>query len=457
MSIADFQARVPLRTYEDYWREYWSGPFPALTDITWPGTVPFFAETSGTTTGRSKYIPVSHEMLIANSWAAGDLLVHHIANRPRSRILGGLSFLLGGSTGLRELAPGILSGDLSGIEARVFPWWLRPWHFPPAELEETVDWEAKIEALANTVIGQDIRAISGLPSWLLVLFDRLDELRPDLGRRLVNFFPNLELLVHGGVDFGPYRHNLLSRLEESHAETREVYAASEGFVAVADRGDGEGLRLILDNGLFFEFIPVEELDHPNPTRHWVRNAQAGVNYAIVLTTCAGLWAYVLGDTAEFVTLSPPRIRITGRTGLMLSAFGEHLIGAEIEAAVSEAANSVDLDVVDYTVGAAVAERKGEQGQHLFVVEFAEGPPSTTVQGRFLSELDRRLAEANADYRAHRTETHGLRPPRLIAVAPGTFYTWMRHRKKLGGQHKVPRIINDEALFADLRRFVAAAS
>ncbi len=456
-SIADFQARVPLRTYEDYWRAYWSGPFPRLADITWPGTVPFFAETSGTSTGRSKYIPVTQEMLFSNSWAAGDLLVHHITNRPTSRILGGLSFLLGGSTGLRELAPGILSGDLSGIEARTFPWWLRPWHFPPAALEEMADWEAKIEALANAVIGQDIRAISGLPSWLLVLFDRLEELRPDLGRRLVNFFPNLELLVHGGVDFGPYRRNLLSRLEGSRTETREVYAASEGFVAVADRGDGEGLRLILDNGLFFEFVPVEELDQPNPTRHWVKNAEVGVNYAVVLTTCAGLWAYVLGDTAEFATLSPPRIRITGRTGLMLSAFGEHLIGAEIEAAVSSAAGSVGVDVVDYTVGATVAERKGEQGQHLFIVEFAEGPPDAAVQDRFLRELDRRLSEANADYRSHRIETHGLRPPRLIAVAPGTFYGWMRHRDQLGGQHKVPRVINDEALFADLRRFVEAAA
>jgi hypothetical protein len=456
-SIADFQARVPLRTYEDYWKEYWSGPFPTLTGVTWPGTVPYFAETSGTTTGRSKYIPVSDEMLIANSWAAADLLVHHIANRPDSRILGGLSFLLGGSTGLRELAPGISSGDLSGIEARVFPWWLRPWHFPPAELELMVDWEAKIDALANAVIGQDVRAISGVPSWLLVLFDRLEELRPDLGHRLVNFFPNLELLVHGGVDFGPYRRNLLNRLEGSHAETRETFAASEGFVAVADRGDGEGLRLILDNGLFFEFVPVEELDQPNPSRHWMRNAEVGVNYAVVLTTCAGLWAYILGDTAEFVTLSPPRIRITGRSGLMLSAFGEHLIGVEIESAVSSAASSVGLNVVDYTVGATVAERKGEQGQHLFIVEFAEGPPDAAVQDHFLRELDHRLAEVNADYRSHRIETHGLRPPRLIAVAPGTFYGWMRHREKLGGQHKVPRIINDEVLLADLRRFVAAAS
>lgn len=456
-SLADFQTHVPLRTYEDYWKEYWSGPFPRITNVTWPGTVSFFAETSGTTTGRSKYIPVTQEMLLANSWAAGDLLVHHIVNRPDSRIFGGLTFLLGGSSGLRELAPGIMSGDLSGIEARTIPWWLRPWRFPPAELEEMADWEAKIEAVANAVIGQDVRAISGVPSWLLVLFDRLEELRPDLGRRLVRFFPNLELLVHGGVDFGPYRHNLLSRLEGSHAETREAYAASEGFIAVADRGDGEGLRLIVDNGLFLEFVPVEELDRPNPTRHWVGNAEAGVNYAIVLTTCGGLWAYVLGDTAEFVSLSPPRIRITGRTGLMLSAFGEHLIGAEIEAAVSGAADSIGLDVVDYTVGAAVAERKGEQGQHLFVVEFADGPPDAAVQDRFLAELDRRLSQANADYRAHRIETHGLRPPRLIAVAPGAFYRWMRQRGKLGGQHKVPRVISDEGLFADLRRFVAGAS
>ena len=187
-SLSGYQTRVPLRTYEDYWREYWSGPFPRITNVTWPGTIPFFAETSGTTTGRSKYIPVTREMLFANSWVTGELLVHHIANRPDSSVFGGLSFMLGGSTGLRELAPRIVSGDLSGIEARTIPWWIRPWHFPPAELDDIADWEAKIEALAKAVIGQDIRVISGVPSWLLVLFDRLEELRPDLGHRLSSVF-----------------------------------------------------------------------------------------------------------------------------------------------------------------------------------------------------------------------------------------------------------------------------
>jgi len=456
-SLSGFQSRVPLRAYEDYWNDYWSAPFPRIANMTWPGTVPFFAETSGTTTGRSKYIPVTREMLFANSWATGELLAHHVANRPDSRIFGGLTFMLGGSTGLRELAPEIVSGDLSGIEAQTIPWWLRPWHFPPAELDEIADWEAKIEALAKAAIGQDIRVISGVPSWLLVLFDRLEEVRPDLGHRLVEFFPNLELLVHGGVNFGPYRRNFLNRLQGSHAETREAYPASEGFIAVADRGDEEGLRLILDNDLFFEFVPLDELDRPTPTRHWVGNAELGVNYAIVLTTCAGLWAYIVGDTVEFVTLSPPRIRVTGRTGLMLSAFGEHLIGAEIEAAITSAAKGVGLDVVDYTVGATIAEQKSEQGQHLYIVEFASGVPNAELQDRFLAALDHQLCEANADYRSHRIDRLGLRAPRLLAVVPGTFYRWMRHRGKLGGQNKVPRVINDQELFLDLRRFVMKPS
>jgi hypothetical protein len=187
----------------------------------------------------------------------------------------------------------------------------------------------------------------------------------------------------------------------------------------------------------------------------VGNAELGVNYAVVVTSCAGLWAYVLGDTVEFVTLSPPRVRVTGRTHLTLSAFGEHLIGAEIEAAVSTAAASIGADIVDYTVGAVIGEQKGEQGQHLFIVEFTAGAPDAERQERFLVELDRQLAKANADYRQHRTQSRGLRTPRLIAVAPGTFYRWMRRRGKLGGQHKVPRVINDEYLFADLRGFVAS--
>jgi len=451
--VGEYQARVGLRTYDDFWRDYWQASFPRLIDVTWPGTIPYFALTAGTTTGKTKYIPCSSDMNRSNLWAAIDLLVHHLANRPMSAILGGQSFMLGGSTDLAELAPGIYAGDLSGIAVKEIPSWARPRYFPPLDLALIADWEEKIGRLAPLSLGQDIRAISGTPSWLLIFIDKLMGCRPGAARRLVELYPNLELVAHGGVNFAPYRKQFEELLEGSRAETREVYPASEGFVAVADRGPDEGLRLILDNGIFFEFVPVEELGRPGPTRHWIRNAETGVNYAIVLSTCAGLWSYILGDTVRFIELRPPRILVTGRTAYSLSAFGEHLIDDEIERSVARAAQEIGAVVADYAVGPVFPARAGELGGHLFVVEFAS-PPQAPALSRFAEVLDHELATRNEDYRAHRSRGFGMAPPSVLAAKPGSFAAWMKARGKIGGQHKVPRIINDPALLRELRDFMS---
>ena len=450
--VAGFQARVPLRHYEDFWETYWRANFPTLTDSTWPGTVPYFAVTSGTTTGATKYIPCTAGMMASNRKASFDLLSHHIHNRPESRILAGRSFMLGGSTDLVQRAPGIYSGDLSGIAVRDMPWWVRPRYFPPRSLALLEDWEEKVELLARRSLEANIRSISGTPSWLLILFDRIAALRPGIGPELVNFFPDLELLVHGGVNFMPYRKRFDALLAGGHAELREVYPASEGFLGVADLGYGDGLRLMLDSGIFMEFIPVDELETPNPTRHWIGNAECGVNYAIAVSTCAGLWSYFIGDTVEFVDLDPPRVLITGRTAYMLSAFGEHLIDAEIEEAVTAAADGIDETVTDYSVGAVFPERESELGGHLYFVEFGGGVPEAGLMARFTDELDRTLCETNEDYAAHRAGGYGMKPPEVRAVTPGTFAAWMKSHGKLGGQNKVPRVINDTDLFDGLRNF-----
>lgn len=452
--VTSFQSRVPLRGYDAFWQDYWSAGFPHLIDCTWPGTVPFFAETSGTTTGKTKYIPWTLGMNRANVRAGLDLLVHHVANRPQTRLLGGRSFMLGGSPNLIELAPGIRSGDLSGIAAATLPWWVGGRHFPPQAINAIDDWETKIEQLAQSAVEEDIRLIGGIPSWVLILFDRLAARHPESGRRLVDYFPNLELIVHGGVNFAPYRAIYGDWLAGSHAETREVYVASEGFFAVADRGDGEGLRLITDNGLFYEFVPVDELGSAQPKRHWLGTAETGVDYAIAVTSCAGLWAYLVGDTVSFVEREPPRLLVTGRITYSLSAFGEHLIDAEIEQAVAGAAAAIGARVVDYSVGPIFPELGGGRGGHLFVVEFAV-PVSPAAVSAFAGEVDHRLQETNADYRSHRAGRYGLLPPRIHAVGPGTFAAWMKRRGKLGAQNKVPRVINDTALFSDLRRYTGA--
>ena len=452
--LDDFRARVPLRRYEDFWTEYWKSEFPRLMDCSWPGTIPYFAVTSGTTTGVTKYIPCSAEMVRANGRAAQDILVHHLINRPASRILSGKTFMLGGSTDLHQEAPGIFSGDLSGIEITEVPWWARPYVFPPTDLALLTDWDEKIDRIARLSLNEDIRTISGTPSWLLIFFDKLAELRPAAEQRIADYYPNLELLVHGGVDFKPYARRFSELLDGSRAELREVYPASEGFIAVADRDQGEGLRLIVDNGLFYEFVPTAELDDPAPTRHWLGDVETGVDYAVVLSSCAGVWGYILGDTVRFIETDPPRILVTGRTSYVLSAFGEHLIAEEIEEAVAAAADAIDATVDDYCVAPVFPERAGARGRHHYVVEFARRKPGVKRLAAFRDALDERLRVLNADYREHRAEDFGLDPPEIEAVRPATFRAWMKGRGQLGGQHKVPRIINDPGLFQNLKTFLA---
>jgi hypothetical protein len=447
--VAAFQSTVPLRRYEDFWRDWWQPAFPRLVNVSWPGVIPYFAVSSGTTSGSTKYIPVSRDMVRSNRRAALDVLVHHFLANPSSRVLAGRNFVLGGSVDLVAQAPGIFSGDLSGIAAKEVPWWARRRYFPPRHLAVIADWEQKMERLAPLSMQADIRSISGTPSWLLLFFARLASLRPDLPMCSTSWYPDLELCVHGGVNFTPYKAQFDAMFASNPVDVREVYPASEGFIAIADRGGDEGLRLIADNGLFLEFVPVNEVDSPKPTRHWLANIECGVNYAVVLSSNAGLWSYVLGDTVRFIERRPPRLLITGRLAYSLSAFGEHLIGEELEAAIATAARAVGRQAGEYTVAAEFPSVPGERGRHSFVVEIE---PALDDEGarQFAEALDRALAEQNADYRDHRP---GMRSPHVTAVASGSFAEWMRERGKIGGQNKVPRVIADQTLFASLLLFM----
>ncbi|MEJ1976247.1 MAG: GH3 auxin-responsive promoter family protein [Acetobacteraceae bacterium] len=269
----------------------------------------------------------------ANRDAALDTLVFHATARPGTRLLAGRNLLLGGSTKLERLAPGVQAGDLSGIAAVGMPAWAQSRSFPPRAVSLLGDWERKIDAIARLCLDETITSVSGTPSWLLLFFERVAALRPQAGRRLAALFPDLELIIHGGLGMQPYRDRFDAWLEGSRAETREVYAASEGFIAAADLGPGDGMRLLVDRGLFFEFVPMDQLDQPNPERHWIGTARPGVDYALVVTSAAGLWSYVLGDTVALASLNPPRLRVTGRTSWSLSAVGEHLTGGELDQAV----------------------------------------------------------------------------------------------------------------------------
>jgi hypothetical protein len=474
-TVAAYQARVPMRRYEDFRRDYWQADFPVLENVTWPGRIPFFALSSGTTSDVQKYIPVTHETVRANARAMLDLMSFHVARHPGSRLLAGRNFMLGGSTDLKELAPGVRAGDLSGIAAASVPWWTKGRFFPPPDLAFITDWDRKVAALAEASRHQDITCFGGTPSWMLVLFERVASLQPDAPKRLAHFWPRLDLLIHGGVNFAPYRPSFERWLDGSQAELSELYAASEGFVAYQDRGSGEGLRLVLDNGLFYEFIRSDALGEANPPREWIGSVETGINYAILVTSCAGLFSYLVGDTIRFVDRDPPRLLVTGRTALSLSAFGEHLIGEEIESAVAEAAAAIGNPVTEFSVGPVFSGPVfsgpvfsgpvfsdpvfsgpvfATPGHHLFVVEFADADPDAMTAERFLATLDHRLATLNQDYRDHRQGDVGMGRPQLATAPKGSFAAWMKSRGRLGGQNKVPRVLADPQALEQLRQFVA---
>jgi hypothetical protein len=302
---------------------------------------------------------------------------------------------------------------------------------------------------AKVSLKEDIRMISGVPAWIMFFLDKLRELAPHSGGAISRIYEKVEMVVHGGVNFSPYVDRFKGILGDSRAELREVYPASEGFIAVADRGYGEGLRMNLDHGMFFEFVPLDELSDSSPTRHWIGKSEHDINYPVVMTTCAGLWSYVIGDTVRFVDTETPRVLVTGRTSYYLSAFGGHLIAEEIEDGITTATRGVDEEVPDFTVGPVFPQQAGELGGHVYVVEFSNGVPSTDKLERFVNLIDTRLYQRNEDYEAHRSGGVGLRAPTILSAKPGLFAAWMKSRGKLGGQNKVPRIITKMELLENL--------
>jgi hypothetical protein len=446
-SVADFQAAVPIRTYESLWETYLRDRYPVFEDLTWPGRIPFLALTSGTTQGATKYIPVSHEMVASNRKAAQTALSYYLRSRPSSRLFHGQVFFLGGSTDLEQPAPGVYQGDLSGIASWELSPLLRPYTFPPLELALENDWDCKLSLLAERSCSERITLVSGVPSWLIMLFQRV--LDRSGKKSIADVWPHLELVVHGGVKFDPYRESFESILGSPEIKLQETYPCSEAFIAFGDPRTPGCLRLVVDHGLFYEFVPVDELDSPRPTRHWLGTVRTRVNYAIVVSTCAGMWAHLIGDTIRFESLDPPLISFTGRTKYTLSAFGEHLVSEEVEGAIAHASTTTGARVLDWHVGPVFA---ASLGYHQYIVEFLKEPSDLE---EFRSTLDADLARRNADYQAHRAHGVCIPSPALIVARSGGFESWMRRRGKLGGQHKVPRMDNSGTLTRELVEFLRA--
>lgn len=408
---------------------------------------------AGTTSGKSKYIPYTRGMGRSASRGMRELIFRHLLAKPGSRLFGGTAVMLAGSLELESLAPGVRAGAVSAIAAINSPKILRHRLLPTREIAEISDWQEKIGRLAPLSLARDVRALGGSPNWLLMFLDEVAKQCSDRPRLLVEWYPNLDLIVHGGIDFSPYRDHFRELMEGSNAETREAYSASEGFFAFADRDDGEGLRLVPDGNVFFEFVPADEIQNSNPTRHWLGDLETGVNYAVILSTAAGLWSYVLGDTVRFLTRDPPRLLVTGRISYVLSAFGEHLISSEISQAVSAAAKSIGVNIVDFTVAPEPEPKAGAGGRHAFVMEVDPADVNAHGEREFIRILDETLCDLNADYRELRRRDYNLRPPQIRFVRRGAMAAWMKSRRGIGGQHKMPRIISERELFSDLTEFV----
>lgn len=431
---AGFARNVPVRSYVET-LPWLHRVLRGEEDVTWPGRARWFAKTSGTTAG-DKAIPVTDALVAQNRRAGRDVLAFHVRSTPGSRLFEGELLFLGGSTSMEPVPAGGQVGDLSGIMAAEMPFWLRRRVLPSPGVVAIRDWELKLEAIARETFGRDLTLLSGMPSWSLLLFERWRALSG--GRTPAELFPGLELFVHGGVRYEPYRETL----EDSFGRALrrlEVYPASEGFLAVQDDPGSSGMALGLDYGTFYEFVPAAEAGSPSARRQTLADVRIGETYSIVLSNVAGLWAYEIGDLVRFVSLAPPRVVVVGRTTAFSNCCGENLIVEEVEEAFVAACAATGATAGEFTVSARPGAVTDGRPRLEWVVESADGSFPAEA---FAQETDAVLRRRNHDYDTKRSGDVGMLPPVVVLVRPGTFHSWMRSRGKLGGQHKVPRLRND---------------
>lgn len=429
-----FKERVPVVDYEEL-RPYIERIVGGEPDVLWPGLPAYIAKTSGTTSG-SKYIPISSESMPTHIKSAKMALLSYIHETGLSDFVGGKMIFLQGSPELEE-KNGISVGRLSGIVAHHVPNYLQANRMPSFEVNCIDDWETKVDRIVDETRSADMRLISGIPSWVQMYFERLLE---RTGKsNVLEVFPNFSLFVYGGVNFEPYRRRF-EKLIGGKIGTVETYPASEGFIAYQDRQNEPGLLLELNSGIFYEFIPTEEYFNENPTRLSIEDAEIGVNYALVLNTNAGLWGYSIGDTVKLVSKSPCRIVVTGRIKHFISAFGEHVIGEEVERAISQTAEKHNAQVVEFTVAPQVEPPEGLP-YHEWFIEFSKDPDDLQA---FAQELDCALQHQNSYY-LDLISGSILRPLIVRSVVTKGFEQFMKSQGKLGGQNKIPRLSNDRKI------------
>ncbi|CAM1367230.1 GH3 auxin-responsive promoter family protein [Tenacibaculum xiamenense] len=441
-SYTDFANKVPIRKYESI-EPLIERCRKGEQNIFWPTQIRWFAKSSGTTNAKSKFIPVSDEAIENCHFKAGkDMLCLYINNNEDAQLFTGKGLRLGGSSAVYEDNNSYF-GDLSAIIIENMPFWADFSSAPKQEVALMSEWETKMEAIIDETINENITSLVGVPSWMLVLLNRVLE---KTGKsNILEVWPNLEVYFHGGVNFNPYREQYKKLIPKEDFRYYETYNASEGFFGIQDRNESDELLLMLDYGIFYEFIPMDQYDGENSKAIPLAEVQKDINYAVVISTNGGLWRYLIGDTIKFTSTDPYRIKVTGRTKHHINVFGEELIIENAEESLKAACMKTNATVKDYTVG-PVFMNGNAQGAHEWIIEFEKAPDNLNF---FTEMLDNHLKNCNSDYEAKRYNNMTLAMPKVHQARNGLFYDWLKTKGKLGGQHKVPRLSNKREFIDEL--------
>ncbi|MBS0025739.1 GH3 auxin-responsive promoter family protein [Chitinophaga sp. 22321] len=448
--IDEYKQRVPIHTYDTI-KPYIQRTMEGQQNVLWNTPIKWFAKSSGTTADKSKFIPVTVESLDECHYRSGrDVISLYYNNFPDSDVFTGKSLVIGGSHQVNKLSENSDSyfGDLSAVMLQNMPFYGNMIRTPDLEIALMDEWEEKIERMANAVIHENVTSIAGVPTWTIVLIKRIFELTGT--DNLADVWPNVELYMHGGVSFTPYREQFKKLIRKPLMHYQETYNASEGFFAAQDVIGEEGLLLFLNHGIFYEFMPMEELGKEDPQTLQLQEVELGKNYALVISTNGGLWRYLVGDTIQFTSLIPYRIKVSGRTKSFINAFGEEVIVENSDTAVAKACEATGAVVNDYTAAPVYFSDHGNGG-HEWLVEFEVAPDDIN---RFTNILDSTLKAINSDYEAKRYKDIALHMPLIHVLPQGTFCEFLKSKGKLGGQHKVPRLNNDRNYLEEILKFAA---